>query len=1310
MPPFSKPGRPKLTKTRSIEHTAAAAGFDAHPASSPSGRSFSESKNGKLPMLPRSLTLPDDPDPATFSPPAHKHRLPKRASASALNMDSAKSASTTTVNSVDLKKATNDSGVQSPKIPVLTENMNKIDVEQAISLLQELKKSASPEELVSLHKALLPTKEVSSIQKPSLSSIDEHSAYSSYSDRPRSMRPPGLATRGSFLEDPLRSQEEEAKRTLKKKESKEQHGAWFQETMSAVHARTMSITSTGTAPDSSYDHGAFGLGTLRIINGGSASPDPTSRPNARSASVPAINPDPSLQGTKPGRRSEEAPMPAETRLLLQELPARRHSQNAIDSPTRSPLTQRRQQQWGLRTSQPIPSLASFMRTEAKLDGAEAKPAQQAGLGGTRADSGWTNDYRTLDGSTRFEQRWKQRKGHLPSDKPCEEAHELSASSIQPSTAGGAEPAEKIVGTPSQALLQLDPPVPDNAQITELSPTAVDDTNVTASPRFSFEELPRPRTVQKQDSGYGSDAPSASRKFLKGPVATKLSSPAPPKKLTVETQTKNAPDAVPPAVQAAAEALERPATPKGKAHNAAAMLHPPVSPTLTLKKKRLSPLSFFRSRNRAEKRNSVAESVSSAAAASPTQSASDSSSPSSSKGFPRTLQKKMPEQSANSKKSGPDKSRRSLNLPRQNGSSVAVNVPLPPMKQKHEVTSSPSLGNDAKQATESPKTFGINDGLEPAKPGTSLWARRRKSADPSVLIHELSGEQRSAASTAPLPVDTAERRRSKSLAGPGMPLCKRKGPEPTSYSSCMRGGGNNAKPKLPTAPEPQPFARAPDAVPQQHDPVSATASVPKTVRRASLRGKGGEMPAKPATSDATPSPPERPMSSRSHKSVEDIYSEWQSKPATVESSPAEMDAQMANARPPALPHKSARPHAIPPIPELPADIDAMLCKAELMMSKKTKTGPKMSPRASARNSLDAGRKRLQYQNAQSSLSEEEINRMLFSQTVVGDPLFAEAPGDTEMPVEADSKPVQPRRRHSEHAAKTVEEKPVTTAKGSSDDAQLRPLWEQYSTTWRLHNTIPESAAEDNMDGNGSESPKGTQSPSSSSIAPFKTEDTANSSSSDRKRRTTVHLTGRLSGEGDRGTGTTSNHVRRSSSIISSGTYTTSSSPMTSSSEASHRASTATASSYTSNNGSTASFAMSSDTTASSQSKYLPYRPVDSVHAERSRALNMARRSCQIKPWEIEKLKTSLSTPSSPKAVDRRPSLPKTGAAKEAIDRFSGGLSYNNNNKTFQAGNRGSAGTKSFHENGNNNNSKKGVKMSQEWGLDLNDVPSFLQRKK
>ncbi|KAF2084121.1 hypothetical protein K490DRAFT_59835 [Saccharata proteae CBS 121410] len=74
-----------------------------------------------------------------------------------------------------------------------------IDLEAAIAILQELKKNASPEDLIALHKALLPSKPVDPKQhdttgSPSMSLM-----------RRRSHAPPGLATRDTF--DVLRKPE-----------------------------------------------------------------------------------------------------------------------------------------------------------------------------------------------------------------------------------------------------------------------------------------------------------------------------------------------------------------------------------------------------------------------------------------------------------------------------------------------------------------------------------------------------------------------------------------------------------------------------------------------------------------------------------------------------------------------------------------------------------------------------------------------------------------------------------------------------------------------------------------------------------------------------------------------------------------------------------------------------------------------------------------------------------------------------------------------------------------------------------------------
>ncbi|KAJ8611765.1 hypothetical protein MRB53_037772 [Persea americana] len=79
-----------------------------------------------------------------------------------------------------------------------------IDVEAAITLLQELRKTASPEELVALHRALLPTKQIPTIASPD--SIDDEDRQTQPASRRRSNILPGLATRGGADGDLLRRQ------------------------------------------------------------------------------------------------------------------------------------------------------------------------------------------------------------------------------------------------------------------------------------------------------------------------------------------------------------------------------------------------------------------------------------------------------------------------------------------------------------------------------------------------------------------------------------------------------------------------------------------------------------------------------------------------------------------------------------------------------------------------------------------------------------------------------------------------------------------------------------------------------------------------------------------------------------------------------------------------------------------------------------------------------------------------------------------------------------------------------------------------
>ncbi|KAK6437868.1 hypothetical protein LTR95_005935 [Oleoguttula sp. CCFEE 5521] len=234
-----------------------------------------------------------------------------------------------------------------------------IDVEAAINLLQELKKQASPEELVALHRALLPTREIETVTSPKLieEGADRYSAVFTQSSTRRSSKlPPGLATRGGFDEDVLRKPENAI--TPKKSKSViehtittsswgHRHGAGSVNSLAALDLaedNPVFASSRPETPDQRYVHaGGYAPGTLRITNG-AASPEPMMameqmRADAHIAAVSRASLD-----FHPGH-TEHRDLPLRERIL----------QSASDRASReivAPLSIRRS--LGLTPSSPVP--------------------------------------------------------------------------------------------------------------------------------------------------------------------------------------------------------------------------------------------------------------------------------------------------------------------------------------------------------------------------------------------------------------------------------------------------------------------------------------------------------------------------------------------------------------------------------------------------------------------------------------------------------------------------------------------------------------------------------------------------------------------------------------------------------------------------------------------------------------------------------------------------------------------------------------------------------------------------------------------
>jgi hypothetical protein len=152
-----------------------------------------------------------------------------------------------------------------------------IDIASAIHLLQELKKTASPEELVALHRALLPLREEAAAGEPS-PPRDLSGSGIQRSSRRNSKLPPGLNTRGEPGEDLLKRLGDDVRRPRASvyRMGSEEH--LTPRTYSGGSARgnpTDDAERCETPSDENgYPHaGAYKSGTLRITNG-AASPDP----------------------------------------------------------------------------------------------------------------------------------------------------------------------------------------------------------------------------------------------------------------------------------------------------------------------------------------------------------------------------------------------------------------------------------------------------------------------------------------------------------------------------------------------------------------------------------------------------------------------------------------------------------------------------------------------------------------------------------------------------------------------------------------------------------------------------------------------------------------------------------------------------------------------------------------------------------------------------------------------------------------------------------------------------------------------------
>ncbi|KAK3641353.1 hypothetical protein LTR56_011381 [Elasticomyces elasticus] len=435
-----------------------------------------------------------------------------------------------------------------------------IDLERAIALLQELKKTASPDELVALHRALLPTKDVEVVASPQVSSFEERASFSaSPGYQRRSNLPPGLATRGGIAEDLLRKQGEASTRKQTEAPTRKQSQAqkpqaqlaelsaepktsvfaaqkahWLQHSVSMYGSSSNGTTSTHTLSKSISSIAALDLADDNTIPIGARATTPLESPWSQSGGYRpgtlhitngAASPEPSLRSVYLGSRTPPAEMKQRegyfastggasidvlqaTRNSIDVLP-RRMSAESLPIRDRILSSSKAQQQRKDRANR-----LSGMSTSSKesLVSQMAPQNMSTKLSRQSLERDCVSPMSEVT-APRFQQRWSHRASHISAEyvsdcdvppSPFEEKSTVMNFASRLSTvfdSDGDDDADD--GTPSAALARLtgDPEVlADHAANVARSMGAIEGEPSTT--RFArIHQRPPP---PKADSGYASD--------------------------------------------------------------------------------------------------------------------------------------------------------------------------------------------------------------------------------------------------------------------------------------------------------------------------------------------------------------------------------------------------------------------------------------------------------------------------------------------------------------------------------------------------------------------------------------------------------------------------------------------------------------------------------------------------------------------------------------------------------------------------------------------------------------------------------------
>ncbi|KAI7081527.1 hypothetical protein KC356_g9063 [Hortaea werneckii] len=1274
-----------------------------------------------------------------------------------------------------------------------------IDVERAIALLQELKKTASPNELVALHRALLPTKEVDAVTSPRASPLEEqmpHSSSPPYQRRSHAL-PPGLATRGGYDQDLLRRPEDawtDSRRSKPTTPNSEQQNPLSSvgsfAALDLANDKAKSLEKRPTTPaDFDYGHmGGWGNGALRVTNG-AASPEPSIEPaseeqvngdNVRPSSSPAR---PSLEGRRARASIDVLP----GRMGGDKLPLRDHNV----TPTKPQLAPSPRAPRVSGTSLSSSADSPIKRTPPSLN---TNVAQQ--LLDRRASVSPLSDLSTPGSTHRQNQRASDFSAEYMTDRgltssPYEDRsnNTLLNFASRLSTVYDSDTDNHVErrGTPEAALLLL-----EGGQQPAYHESRDPFNNATTAAEGQASEAPtqndRPPPPKKADSGYGSDASLRHQPLerTKETKTAKLPSLAQGKNLNNVEEKEETDSSVDSGSMYTFEEMLKAAP----SDDVAAPSQPPQTGS---KPKTRSPFLRLKSEKRSSAPN-ILEPVNNESKTIIYTVGSAPNSPSDSKkGQPggkgqKKLQKPMPQAMKKQRKeemlrhqesstaslpnlSAPNvpaetsaaHARRlssqpgSGSLDRTYESRVNADTPTqtPPVELDGEATRSTPVVADVSEQKESPAEIKTKD--RGRKRSQSVRKNSNADEDPvpsrGWSISNLRNRSHSRGRS------QAGKRSSVDIVMGKTCMASDSGSRPTSpgdenvpaysdFSSVARalGGGSydisTNQFKRSTAPVPSSvqhqlqspwaistglakakqskgmtpemaseFARArskdfanADKKPWQEQPRMVFPSLSKT--------KGNKKPYRPSAA------------------VEDFFPDWQSKPASRDSS-AE--------RPQPSNQKFSMPaETIPPLPELPADVGIKASRADQIVAKKLRS----SPGSSARNSADlstgtatSGKKRSEslkrsetapISNESPSQAEEQPYRVLHSAKSKA--------------LRSNSFDVQTTPQNFSHPAALrnadgVEEADSKESAKMDQQAAEQNVWAQQANFWRQRRqTLGDNLQRPAMHESRTSPPESlpqsqpSQAPNivvSRYVTPLASENAARANAG--HQQTALDRANSYRGllvdekenrpakqdvpRTDSAVATPSNDsfvtvkswtpsqsdlrpakrdIPRTDSATSTQTYTTTSTTTTTSSTGRGRAA-------------------HNHHFRTPSGKFVPYSPSKESMTERSRARSQAPTNAgssapsstrkPLRDWlDNSSANTSTSTLGTPGESSQQP----RASPNHFSDRYSGGLDYG---WERAAGFQGSAGTRS---SGCSDGNRKSVQMSEQFGVDLSDVPVFLQK--